>query len=250
MILLNSWNDITVDQFIQLKSVEESDFHSLLSFKMDQLFILTNTSIDDDIWNDVDTDKLQELFEQMDWLKVQPSLNFSRNVLSYYFKELNTITLGEFIDLEHLFNINYLLKLPEICAILYRQNRLNEWNHNIIEPRTYNEADRADEFMDVKITEVFGILQAYLTFKKKFIDGFENLFEEPITEQEEEEAPEPLTAEDFEAVRKEKAVVKWNWERIIFHFAQTHTLTFDQVTELKLIFVFNQLSMMKDLKLD
>jgi hypothetical protein len=127
---------------------------------------------------------------------------------------------------------------------------LNEWNHNIIEPRTYSEADRADEFMDVKITEVFGILQAYLTFKKKFIDGFENLFEEPITEQEEEEAPEPLTAEDFEAVRKEKAVVKWNWERIIFHFAQTHTLTFDQVTELKLIFVFNQLSMMKDLKLD
>ena len=102
MILLNSWNEITVDQFIQLKSVEESDFHSLLSFKMDQLFILTNTSIDDDIWNDVDTDKLQELFEQMDWLKVQPSLNFSRNVLSYYFKELNTITLGEFIDLEHL----------------------------------------------------------------------------------------------------------------------------------------------------
>ena len=250
MILLNSWNDITVDQFIQLKSVEESDFHSLLSFKMDQLFILTNTSIEDDIWNDVDTDKLQELFEEMDWLKVQPSLNFSRSVLSYHFKELNTITLGEFIDLESLFNINYLLKLPEICAILYRQNRLNDWGHIVIEPRTYSEFERADQFMDVKITEVYGILQAYLTFKKKFIDGFENLFEEPMTEQEQEEAPEPLTAEDFEAVRKEKAVIKWNWERIIHYFAQSHSLTFDQVTELKLIFVFNQLSMMKDLKLD
>jgi hypothetical protein len=45
-------------------------------------------------------------------------------------------------------------------------------------------------------------------------------------------------------------VIKWNWERIIHYFAQSHSLTFDQVTELKLIFVFNQLSMMRDLKLD
>ena len=246
MQLLNSWNEITLDQFIQLKSVEEDDFHSLLSFKMDQLFILTNTSIDDECW-DIDTDKLQELFEEMSWLKVQPSLNFSRNVLKYHFKELNTITLGEFIDLEHLFNINYLLKLPEICAVLYRQNKPNHWGHILIEPRNYNESQRAEEFMDVKITEVYGIIQAYLTFKKKFVDGFENLFVEPDDYNEE---PEPKTAEEIEALRKEKAVIKWNWERIIYHFAQTHSLTFDQVTELKLIFVFNQLSMMKDLKLD
>lgn len=246
--MINSWNKITLDQFIQLKSVEESDFHSLLSFKMDQLFILTDTTIDDDLWSDVDTDKLQELFEEMKWLKVQPTLNFSRNVLSYHFKELNTITLGEFIDLESLFNINYLLKLPEICAILYRQNRRNEWMHTTIEPRTYNESERADEFLDVKITEVYGVIQAYLTFKKKFLEGFENLFVEPETD--EEPQPEPKTAEEIEAVRKEKAVVKWNWERVIYHFAQAHSLTFEQITELKLIFVFNQLSMMRDLKLD
>jgi hypothetical protein len=216
---------------------------------MDQLFILTNTTIDDDLWSDVDTDKLQELFEEMDWLKVQPSLNFSRNVLSYHFKELNTITLGEFIDLESLFNINYLLKLPEICAILYRKNKPNHWGHILIEPRKYNESERANEFLDVKITEVFGIIQAYLTFKKRFLEGYENLFVEP-DDYDKEPEPEPKTAEEIEALRKEKAVVKWNWERVIYHFAQAHSLTFEQVTELKLIFVFNQLSMMKDLKLD
>ncbi len=247
--MVNSWNDITLDQFIQLKSIEENDFHSILSFRMDQLFILTDTSIDDDLWADTDTDKLQEIFEQMDWLKVQPSLNFSHHVLSYHFKELNTITLGEFIDLESLFRVNYILNLPKICAILYRQNRLNEWNHTVIEPRTYNESIRADEFLDVKITQVYGIIQAYLTFKNKFLDVFVNMFEEQYKE---EELPneEPLTAEDIESKRQEKALAKWNWERIIYIFGQKHSLTFEQVTELKLIFVFNQLSMMKDLKLD
>ena len=250
MQLLNSWEEITLDQFIQLKSVEADDFHSLLSFKMDQLFILTDTNIDDDVWNDIDTDKLQEIFEQMKWLNVQPTLNFSRKVLKYHFKELNSITLGEFIDLESLFNINYLLKLPNICAILYRQHRLNEWNHTIIEPRKYNEKERADEFLDVKITEVFGIIQAYLSFKKKFVEGFENMFEEPDDFVDKEPQPEPETAEEIEAIRQEKAIAKWNWERIIYKLMHTHNLTFEEVTELKLIFVFNQLAMQKDLKLD
>lgn len=248
MLLLNNWDDVSVDQFIQLKSVEESDFHSILSFRMEQLFILTDTTIDDDVWENVDTNQLQGMFDQMKWLNFQPSINFSPDILSYHFKPLNTLTLGEFIDLEYLFNINYLTKLPEICAILYRQNKPNEWGHTEIEPRTYNESERANEFLEVKITQVYGVIQAFLTFKKKFMDGFENLFEEPDTDGE-VVTDEPLTAEEIAADKKEKALAKWGWERVIYHFAQTHSLTFEQVTELKLIFVFNQLSMMHELKL-
>lgn len=251
--LKQSWEEVTVDEFLQLKSVEENDFHSLLSFKMDQLFILTEIDIDHPMWEDVDSDQLQEIFDKLKWMNSQPTRNFVNEIelagKKYTFKGLNTLTFGEFIDLEYYFDINYLLKLPNICAILYRQTRLNEWGHTIIEPRTYNEAERANEFYDVKISQVYGIIQEYLTFKKKFLEAFENMFEEKDLDAE-ADLPTPQTAEEFEALRQEKVTTKWSWERIIFHFGRTHNLTFDQVTELSLIFVFNQLSMMKDLKLD
>src|SRR4051812_5144044 len=87
------WEEVTVDDFLQLKSVEESDFHSFLSFKMDQLCILTESSIDDEIWDGVDTDQLESLFDKLKWLSVQPTRNFvntiSLNNKDYSFKDLS-----------------------------------------------------------------------------------------------------------------------------------------------------------------
>src|SRR3989337_2853494 len=111
-----SWNDVNVDQFIQLKNISYEEFNSILSYKIEQLCILTDTNIDDDYWNDSDTDQLNEIFVKMKWLESQPKMNYQKELGIYRFKELNTLTLGEFIDLEYYFNINYIQKLPEICA--------------------------------------------------------------------------------------------------------------------------------------
>ncbi len=243
--LPSSWEDVSVSTFIELKEIESSDFGSILSYKMDKLFVLTETNIDSEIWDTIDTDRLAEINKQLSWIEKQPSTNFKEQVSEYIFKGLNTLTLGEFIDLDHLFSENYISNLPSICAILYRKTRTDEWNNKVIEPRTYNEKGRAKIFEEVKITDVFGIIQAYLSFKEAFMTAHENMFNEP-------EPLEPLDLEEEENkedIEKEKMLEKWSWERIIFMLGNDSILNFDAVTELPLVLVFNHLSMRKDLKI-
>lgn len=251
--LPTSWNEVSVDQFLQLKSVEQGDFQTILSYRIDQLCILSKTSIEDSIWDEIDVEVLHQMIKKISFCNVQPNLNFKSELIidsiSYTFKGLNKLTLGEFIDLEYLFGINYLLKLPEICALLYRQTRKNEWGHSILEPRTYNETERAELFYSLKITEVYGIVQAYLTFKQQFTEAYESLFTEEDVEDIQEEEVIPTSKEERDATQQDKINKKWSWERIIYQYSTKTNMTFDQITELPLIFFFNQLSMFKELKL-
>jgi hypothetical protein len=145
--------------------------------------------------------------------------------------------------LEYVFSLNYIEKLPNICAILYRQIKLDDFGNKQIEGREYNEAERANRFLDLAIPEVFGVLQNYLSFKKKFMETFEELFLEPDFE--------PIEAEEKtkDDITKEKLLVKWSWERTIYMLANEDVLKFNEVVKLPLVFVFNMLSMKKDLKI-
>lgn len=247
--LPKGWRDVTVEKFIQLKSIEEKDFATHLSYRMEQLFIVTDTDADADIWDTTPTDELTEPIKKLEFLKGSPSINFKRKIKRLNYKE--SLTLGEFIDLEYLCGINYFQKLPDICAILYRKNRTNEWGHTVVEPRGYNETERADKFFDVSINDVYGVLQSYLNLKKKILDNYGEMLNEVDKEETEiEEIPsDELTAEDQAAANQEKLAAKWAWERVIHYYSQKSNLTFREVTNLPLIFFMNQLAMFHDLKI-
>src|SRR3989304_4925027 len=122
--LPDSWFDVRVDQFVQLNNIQYSEYNSVLSYRIEQLCILSDTSIDDECWEELDVPRLQEVFVKMNWLNTQPNTSYKREIGEFKIKELNTMTLGEFIDIDTVFSINYILKLPEICAILYRKYKL------------------------------------------------------------------------------------------------------------------------------
>lgn len=241
-----NWSGVTVEKFIQLKRIEEKDFATRLSFGMDQLFILTDTDADADIWDRTPAEELTELIKKIDFVSGSPDHNFKREINELHYKD--TITLGEFIDLEYLCGINYFEKLPDICAILYRKKTLNEWGHTVVEPRGYNESERAELFLDVPINDVYGILQSYLTLKAKILDAYGDMLNEAGGEDDEPEEEE-ADPETIEAEKAEKLANKWAWERVIYHYSQKSGLTFKEVTDLKLIFFMNQLSMFHDLKI-
>lgn len=244
-----SWDDVSLKQFIELKQIEQSDFGTPLSYRMEQLYILTDTDIDDSMWDDVDS---VTLLEEVQWLQTQPSTDFKRELMGYHYKDLSTITLGEWIDLEHFFSINYFTELPMICAILFRRHKTNDWGHTVIEPRTYDVKERSQLFLERPITDVYGIIQAFLKYKQNFLDMNVNLFEEPEDDIEIEDVSslDALEMRELrEAEHRDKLVKKWNWEQIIYKLSNENILHFDAITELSLVFVFNQLSMMKDLKI-
>lgn len=244
------WPDVTVEKFIQLKSIEENAFASHLSFRMEQIFILTGTDVDDEVWDVTPADELTEIINGLAFLSGSPNHNFKHEINEFHYKD--SLTLGEFIDLEYLCGINYFEKLPDICAILYRKNSLNEWGHNVIEPRGYSESERASTFLDLSINDIYGALQSYLNLKKKILDAYGEMLNE--VEKDEPETAEPvdeeeLTPEDIEAEKAEQMANKWAWERVIHHYSQKSNLTFKEVLNLNLIFFMNQLAMFHDLKI-
>ena len=246
--LPKSWYEITVDQFIELKSESIADFQSIVQYRMDQLFIITNTDIDNEFW-DIPAEELDGIIKSLEWMNSQPTLNFKKNLNEdLFFKDLKTTTIGEFLDLEYWFSINYIEKLPMICAILYRRNRLNEWKHTIIEPRDYDTLERAEVFYDLKITDVYGVIDSFISFKKNFVDKYSNHFEEKEPELKEGEEIVYETIEQKDIEQKEKIIKKWNWERLIYQFAKDYRMQYLDVLDLPLIFFFNQLSMKEDLK--
>lgn len=245
--LPKDWSEVTVDKFIQLKGIEEKDFATLLSFKLEQIFILTGTDSEDEIWEETPAEKLSELVKQLDFLTGSPSHNFKREINGLHYKE--SITLGEFIDLEYLCGINYFEKLPDICAILYRKNILNEWGHPVIEPRGYNESERGETFLELPIENIYGVLQSYLSLKKKILDAYGEMLNEYEKEEPAEQVDGPLDPEEEKAKKDEQLAKKWAWERVIHHYTQKSNLTFREVTNLPLIFFMNQIAMFHDLKI-
>lgn len=248
--LPKNWSGISVEKFIQLKGIDENDFATHLSFRMEQIFILTGTEPDDDVWDVTPADDLTVMIKQLDFLKSSPSHNFKKKIKRLNYKE--SITLGEFIDLEYLCGINYFEKLPEICAMLYRKNSLNEWGHNIIEPRGYDESKRAETFLNISINDIYGVLQSYLNLKKKILDSYGEMLNEVDNDEElevEAQENEEKTSEDLDAEKQQQLANKWAWERVIHHYSQKSNLTFREVTNLPLIFFMNQLAMFHDLKI-
>lgn len=248
MELPKSWLDITVDQFIQLKNINSSDFDTNISYKIEQICILLDISIDDGYWDDKCVDDLNDLCLKLIWMSKEPNTNFKRDINNLKFKEFNTLTVGEWIDLENLFSINYHVKLPEICSILYRQYKYDEWEHLIIEPRNYDENERALSFYNLPITDIIGVISSYLQYKNKFIDAFSNMLNEK-DDYKEDILDEEMDEDEKKAASEGKLNQKWAWERLIYEFSGCDSTKFDEVVNLPLIFFFNQLSMKKDLKI-
>jgi hypothetical protein len=77
---------------------------------------------------------------------------------------------------------------------------------------------------------------------------YANLFE-PEFEEETEEDIKDLTPEEKKEIQEEKKIKKWSWERLLYSICNEDLTKINQVSDLSLIFVFNMLSMKKELNL-
>lgn len=242
MILPKSWNDITVEQFRELKSLDNEGFDSLFSYEIEALSIIANIEIE--TIEEMDVDELTELITKISFIKKQPSNKYKKKIDIYTHKGINTLTLGEFIDLEHYCKDDYIVNLPTICAILYRKTMNNVWGNEEVEPYRFNPLDREYVFNDLPITQIYGVITEYLKFREDFMKTYENLFQPTFEVEEDEE----MDIEDKKEEEEEKRISKWSWESIIWSLANEDITKADHVTDLPLIFCFNFLSMKNDLQ--
>jgi hypothetical protein len=242
MYLPKKWSNISLEQFIEISEIDKEQGAN--GYNSDLLAIVTDMSYDE--VDELDIDEMVQMVADMKWANTQPSKQYKHELLGMKIKPLSKLCLFEYIDLDYYFNDNYHTNLDKICAILYRQSKVNEWGEVVLETYDYDINVRAEKFLDLPITDVYGIVAEFLKFRENFLDVYKNLFGE---------AEEELTAEDKAAMEPEEikeveAEVKnnkWSWERMIYGLTDGDITKSEAVGALPLTYVFNMLGMKKEL---
>jgi hypothetical protein len=214
----------------------DSNFESQLEL----LGVLADVPTED--LEDLELDEFSALLAKISFVQSEPNKMPAQSILGYQLKPLNKIKVEEFLDLEYYVTKDYIEYLPIICAILYKQTRIDEWKHLSYEPHEYDLEERSKEFLNLSINSVYGVVTSYLQWRENFLNTYSNLFDEPITEEDLQEV-EPEDRKELEA---EMQMSKWAWEKTIYILANEDITNMEKVLGMNLIFAFNMLSMKKD----
>lgn len=243
MKLPKSWNEVTVNQWVELNSIDPNEFNSVFLHTLEAVSILSDT--DPEELEDLTPEELIDLASEVSFIKREPSNKPKQAVKGFMLKPLDALTLGEFIDLEY-----YISQTTEnftlLLSILYKRWKRDDWGNLIFEPYVYKLNERTDLFNEVSINEVFGAVNNYVNYSNDFKKRYENLFNPVIEEIETEE----LDEDDLKAEAEEKVFTKWSWEKLLYDIANEDLTKIDAVTDLPLVFVFNMLSMVEELQLN
>jgi hypothetical protein len=244
-----SWGDIKLYQYQELLGIDVDSYESDIDINLEEISILLETTTDDPYISELDIDELINILNKLKWLRTNPPTNFSKEIFNYKIKELNKLTLGEFIDIDHFISTNSINNLHIICSILYKKYKDDEWGNTIEEPYIYDIYKRAEEFLDLPVNKVFGIIEYFIKYKNDFMDSYSNLFEDSnydVIENEEMFDEEELV-ELKKEIEDEKSKAKFSWDSIIYNLSSGDITKMDAITNLPLIYVFNTLSMKKAL---
>lgn len=231
---LTSWKQLKVNQYLDVISLNPQDYKDTIDFRCDVISILYDLPIEE-----IERLSIDELFslEDLPFLKTLPK-TFNQEVGEFKLIDFKTITLGQFIDIEHY--ISDLQNTPLVLSILYRRSKLNEWNVLKFEPYEYDLHERKEFFNNCFMSECFGAVQSYIEFHDMIMASYKELFF--INEVEDEDE---MTPEVREEIEQEKKLLKFSWERLLYNLSNEDITKFKDVLNLPVIFVFNHLSMKK-----
>lgn len=246
--LPKTWTNITVKQFIELKElVTENNIVNNFTNNINILCILCDIDILDDIWSDVYLSDLEKIFKEIDFINYPPSNEVKHKLNNFILKDLNLITLGEFIDIDR-FLENPIENLSKICGILYRNYKTDDFGNIIVEKYdNINLDERTEYFNNISINNVIGLIDYLNNYKTIIATNYANIFQQDFSD-------EPVEDEDVFAIetetKQEKLQAKFSWELLIYGIANGDLTKYDAILDLNFVFVLNQLSLKKAFNLN
>jgi hypothetical protein len=238
----NSWYNISIAQYKEL--IAESPENEL-----DVLSILLDTPLGE--LGDMNINDLQDYLSGLNFISESlptTSIDFEINGDVFYKKDLNSLTVGEFIDLEYLFTNDYMDNLSKIVAIVWRRELSNDrYNGQELEPYGMWLNKRGDIFEDeVGIGYVFPIITEYLKFRANIFKLYEGLFDGGGEDIDEEDIDE----EETKRPKEKDNSGKWGWDIMLLKIANNDALKIEEASNIPLIQAFNVLAMRKELKIE
>ena len=98
-----NWDEVYIDQFIELDSINLEQFESVSAVQLERLSILTDTSSDDDLWDDMDIREMNKLVTDLKFLSTKPSNTVYKKIIDDEFMLIdqaqNSLTTFQFFNL-------------------------------------------------------------------------------------------------------------------------------------------------------
>lgn len=247
---VSNWNDITLNQFIEIHQLPKDDEFQYLS-----LSIIYDVSQDEIDELDIEEfEKLQTYLGFMAKLPTKPATNITLKSTNLTFiDDFTKLSLGEWIDIENLITKDVVGNLPLLASILFRKMIVgDDFEPDKIEPYGSFIQHRSILFGECTMADVYGIIPIILTFRDLIHKNYEGLFggAEEIVENFEllEETPQEKL-ERLNEEKQEKYKNKWGWDIIVHNLAKGDITKFNEIYNLPLVMVLNFMSMQSELKL-
>lgn len=254
-----SWSEITVSQFIEIMTLDRNLYKFQDELNLQIMSILCDSSVEE--IEELDFNEYQQILNNLSFSlnppTKQPKVVITTNAGPLYLiTDLNTISLGEFIDLENLVTQSYLENFNSILAILYRQK---DFKKSLLFPDKFEDYGdyifhRAPLFNEIIINDVYSIIPNYLKWRTELFERYEGLFSSTQSDDYEVEIGENDSvierATKIKEDVKEKNLKKWGWDIFIMRLAGGDSTKFDQVTSMSLMGALNSLSIKKELEMD
>lgn len=247
MKLPQSWNDITVAQYRELREANASEFSGLVGMMAEVLAILTETE-PGDILSAYRPRKIREFYAKVEFIHRPPNPKLRHEIGEYRYKGTTGLTLGEYIDL---LSWNESSKGEYFAALLYRKTRQGSWGETEMEPRVYDLEERAREFDDMTISQVWGCVNDFRAFNERLREAFKDIFPMPDADEEEPEEESKAERRTISSMRdqaREEARKRHQWQKLVHDLCDGDITKRTEVLKTPVIYVFNVLGMQHDLK--
>lgn len=244
-----NWNEIDVETFIELKTIDDSEYNTYFSNKLERLAVITGTLYNDDIWNEMDCDDIENLYDKIKFINNDPPKNFKTDIGIFKYKGVRNITIGEYIDLNKWCSDNFFKNLDLILSVLYRKYKYDEFDRLVFEDYNFNINERKNDFHEFIISDVYGVLIEFINFKKEIENNYTDIFQS--IPDGDDEIEENLSPEEKLIIKREideeKKQLNWVWENIIYNLSGQDIVKMKDVFNLKAIFVFNMIAYNKSM---
>ena len=233
--LINKWEDVTLEKWIKLV-----DFHKLNKSKEAEETIAALSNIPKELIKELELKDIAVIMSKISELQQKQNSSLKKVIeidgKRYGFHpDLDSITLGEWSDLESMIKNNVEKHLPEIMAILYRP--IVEEQNDIYTIKAYDGdiSIRAEQMKKMAAEQVQSALVFFLSFRQRIVNDFAIIFDG--------------TAEGNEgAVATESFAEKWGYFGIMYRLCNADISKLEQITKLNLLEAFTWLSYETDLE--
>jgi len=159
--------------------------------------------------------------------------------------DFNTVSLGQFIDLEHYISDNWMKNIPFITAILYRLFDKQPLKEIIFEDySTIDIKERGNIFLDtININHVYGNIMKYIKWRESIFSTY-SFFDSGINDINPDELNEEELEIYYDEINNAEKSKKSMWQDILTKVSEGDITRFDKILETNVILVFNRLDNM------